>query len=74
MPEVLPTSQVNRWYTLRFRGSLQPKHLFAERHFDSEDAIDYWQQRVLELGDDRVWRPIPSHENSAVWAACIDPK
>jgi hypothetical protein len=56
-------------------AALQPKHLFAERYFDSEqDAIEYWQQRILELGDDRVCRPVPSRENSAVWAVCVDPE
>jgi hypothetical protein len=74
MPEVLPTYQVNRWYKVRRVGTHEYLEVFAEKYFDSEaDAFNYRQHRSVTLGFDRVHGPIPSHENAAVWAVCIEP-
>ena len=75
MPEVLPTSTVNRWYTLRRPGSNEQWLFFAERYFDSKaEAFAYWEQRSDEVGFSRAPHPVRSHENREVWAVCIDPQ
>ena len=74
MPQVLPKSDVNRWYWLAIGGNT-PADFFAERYFDvHSEALTYWQQRCDELGIERVHRPVPSHENPQVWAVCILPE
>jgi hypothetical protein len=75
MPQVLPGNNVNRWYRLPLARNAQLADWFAERYFDSHsEALAHWQQRCDELGFNRVHRPVPSHENRAVWAVCILPE
>ena len=75
MPEVLPTSDVNRWYYTKRQRTNRSGQFFAERYFDSErEALVYWERRSAELGADRVHTPLRSHESANIWAVCIIPE
>lgn len=75
MAQVLPGAKVNRWYNLRnfSKSSKDSGPVFAERYFDSHvEAFEYWEERSAELGPNRVFQPVTSHEDSRIWAVCVD--